>query len=115
MYTYAGDSNLDGKINVDDYIRIDNGISSGLTGWSNGDFNYDGHVNIDDYTVIDSNVATQGAPFATSGGVAGGSASSFVTAVPEPAVLLPTFVAASPLLLRRRRRGRRGSPSDAIR
>src|SRR5262249_41130038 len=50
MYTYGGDANLDGKINVDDYIRIDSGIAAGLTGWSNGDFNYDGKVNIDDYT-----------------------------------------------------------------
>src|SRR5262249_30456812 len=50
MYTYGGDATLDGKINVDDYIRIDSGIAAGLTGWSNGDFNYDGKVNIDDYT-----------------------------------------------------------------
>src|SRR6185295_270903 len=33
MYTYGGDANLDGKINVDDYIRIDTGIAGGLTGW----------------------------------------------------------------------------------
>src|SRR4030095_7099893 len=57
MYTYGGDANLDGKINVDDYIRIDSGIAAGLRGWSNGDFNYDGKVNIDDYTtVIDANI-----------------------------------------------------------
>src|SRR5207253_2882119 len=60
MYTYGGDANLDGKINIDDYIRIDNGIASGLTGWTNGDFNYDGKINIDDYTsFIDANIGTQ--------------------------------------------------------
>jgi beta-galactosidase len=60
MYTYGGDANLDGKINIDDYIRIDTGIASQLTGWFNGDFNYDGKINIDDYTtVIDANIGNQ--------------------------------------------------------
>jgi len=68
-YTYGGDANLDGKINVDDYIKIDSGIATGLSGWSNGDFNYDGKVNIDDYTVIDGNIGIQG-------GALGGSVSN---------------------------------------
>src|SRR5207245_1366806 len=64
MYTYGGDANLDGKINIDDYVRIDQGIAAGLTGWSNGDFNYDGKINIDDYTtVIDSNIGNQNGIF----------------------------------------------------
>jgi hypothetical protein len=63
-YTYAGDANLDGKLDIDDYTRIDVGIDARLTGWSNGDFNYDGKINIDDYVIIDSNVRIQGAPFA---------------------------------------------------
>jgi hypothetical protein len=81
MYTYGGDATLDGKINVDDYIKIDNGISAHLTGWANGDFNYDGVINIDDYTqFIDANIGTQGPPFSTSGGAPAGP----VSAVPEP-------------------------------
>ena len=70
MYTYGGDANLDGKINVDDYIKIDSGIAAGLKGWSNGDFNYDGKVNIDDYTtVIDANIGNQnGFVFPTASG-----------------------------------------------
>ena len=53
-------------MNIDDYIRIDNGIGNRLTGWSNGDFNYDGKVNIDDYTqFIYANISNQGAPFST--------------------------------------------------
>jgi hypothetical protein len=73
MYTYGGDATLDGKINVDDYIRIDNGISAHLTGWANGDFNYDGKVNIDDYTqYIDANIGIQGAPFPTASGLLAG-------------------------------------------
>src|SRR5213592_1303027 len=74
MYTYGGDANLDGKINIDDYVKIDSGLAAGLTGWSNGDFNYDGKVNIDDYTtVIDANIGNQGGfVFPTSSGVGDG-------------------------------------------
>jgi hypothetical protein len=65
-YTYAGDANLDGKVNIDDYTSIDQGIAAQTSGWSNGDFNYDGKVNIDDYVLIDSNIVAQGAPFNSS-------------------------------------------------
>ena len=62
-YTHGGDATLDGKLNIDDYVRIDSGISSGLSGWINGDFNYDGKVNIDDYaTSIDANIPIVGPP-----------------------------------------------------
>src|SRR6185295_13336067 len=68
MYTYGGDANLDGKINVDDYGHIDSSVVlPGVTGWINGDFNYDGKINVDDYGIIDSNVPIQGAPFFTAG------------------------------------------------
>jgi len=62
MYTYGGDANLDGKVNVDDYGRIDSNIGLGTAGWFNGDFNYDGKINIDDYGIIDVNVGIQGTP-----------------------------------------------------
>src|SRR5262249_57381718 len=68
MYTYGGDANLDGKINVDDYGHIDSSIPLGLSGWVNGDFNYDGKINVDDYGIIDFNVGIQGTPFFTAGG-----------------------------------------------
>jgi hypothetical protein len=59
-FTYGGDATLDGKINIDDYVKIDSGIAGGYTGWVNGDFNYDGKVSIDDYiTVIDANIGNQ--------------------------------------------------------
>jgi hypothetical protein len=103
MYTYGGDANLDGKINVDDYGRIDFNVNLGVSGWMNGDFNYDGKINVDDYGIIDFNVGIQGAPFPSggSGGLNG------VSAIPEPASLawLAACGVANPL--RRRRRVRR--------
>ena len=100
MYTYGGDANLDGKINVDDYIRIDSGIASGLTGWSNGDFNYDGKVNIDDYTtVIDSNIGNQSGVFPTEVGATLGA-----TSVPEPALTSPLLISVAALYRRKARK-----------
>jgi probable HAF family extracellular repeat protein len=59
-YTYGGDANLDGKINIDDYGRIDFNVGRGSTGWFNGDFNYDGKIDILDYVIIDQNIRIQG-------------------------------------------------------
>ncbi|HYO09270.1 MAG TPA: SdrD B-like domain-containing protein [Tepidisphaeraceae bacterium] len=60
-YTYAGDANLSGRIDGDDYFLIDSKINTaGAWGWRNGDFDYNGKVNGDDYFVIDSNIGRQG-------------------------------------------------------
>jgi hypothetical protein len=108
MYTYGGDANLDGKINIDDYGHIDTSIGIGLKGWFNGDFNYDGVINIDDYGIIDVNIGIQGPAFFTGSGVGGGDALglSGVTAVPEPASIGLLGVALATLAGGRRRRRR---------
>ncbi|HYO08783.1 MAG TPA: hypothetical protein VER17_07400 [Tepidisphaeraceae bacterium] len=60
-YTYAGDADLNGKLNGDDYFAIDQAIAStNAWGWWNGDFNHDGQVDGDDYFLIDSTIARQG-------------------------------------------------------
>jgi hypothetical protein len=64
-YTYYGDANFDGAVNVDDYVRIDTGFNTHRTGWSNGDFNHSGSVNFDDYVLIDTAFNTQGTPSGT--------------------------------------------------
>jgi hypothetical protein len=61
-FTYVGDANLDGKVNIDDYGRIDGNVaqSGNVFGWFNGDFNLDGKINIDDYGLIDGVIGMQG-------------------------------------------------------
>jgi glucose/arabinose dehydrogenase len=52
--TYAGDANLDGVINADDYALIDFYVQvEGSNGYFRGDFNFDGDINADDYALID--------------------------------------------------------------
>ncbi len=100
MYTYAGDANLDGVINGDDYFQIDSAFPRFLHGWNNGDFNYDGVINGDDYFLIDSNFSAQGPPLGGVGNPA--------VAVPEPSLIfLPIALAAA--RRRSRRPLRRGS------
>jgi len=62
-YTYGADANLDGKITISDYGKIDFNVGiPGASGWANGDFNYDGKINISDYGIIDFNIGIQGPP-----------------------------------------------------
>jgi autotransporter-associated beta strand protein len=56
MYTYYGDTNLDGQVNIADFnaLAANFGTSSGAA-WQTGDFNYDGRVNLLDLNAIASN------------------------------------------------------------
>src|SRR6185437_10730046 len=105
MYTYAGDANLDGRIDADDYFQIDSHVNDTVNSdmsYRNGDFNYDGVVNGDDYFIIDSNFGAQGAGFSD------GAALSGVSSVPEPAATGLLIGAGLLLGGRRRRAGRMG-------
>ncbi len=108
MYTYAGDENLDGRIDGDDYSYIDAGFNSAgaLTGYEHGDLNYDGLINADDYFLIDRGYAENGAQIATAP-VLGGAAPmglSGVSAVPEPTSLGMLAISTGVALGARRRR-----------
>jgi hypothetical protein len=61
-YTYYGDADFNGRVNFDDYVRIDQGFNNHRSGWLNGDFDGNGQVNFDDYVLIDLGFNTQGAP-----------------------------------------------------
>jgi hypothetical protein len=58
-YTWYGDTDFNGKINFDDYVRTDNGFNNHLSGWLNGDFDGNAKVNFDDYVLIDLAFNTQ--------------------------------------------------------
>jgi hypothetical protein len=130
-YTYYGDTDLNGKVNFDDYVRTDNGFNNHLSGWFNGDFDGNGAVNFDDYVLIDLAFNTQSGTLGraqrfidgTDRSAAGmsdqalrqvqqhlaefgdGYARGFLSAVPEPSALLSSgLVTSLTMLLRRRRR-----------
>jgi hypothetical protein len=58
-YTWYGDTDFNGNVNFDDYVRTDNGFNNHLSGWLNGDFDLNGTVNFDDYVLIDLAFNTQ--------------------------------------------------------
>jgi T5SS/PEP-CTERM-associated repeat protein len=58
-YTWYGDTDFNGRVNFDDYVRIDQGFNNHRTGWLNGDLDYNGVVNFDDYVLIDLAFNTQ--------------------------------------------------------
>jgi hypothetical protein len=64
LYTYAGDADLNGKLDGDDYFILDSHALpqaiQAYFGWWNGDFDYNGKINGDDYFILDSNLGRQG-------------------------------------------------------
>ena len=98
-HTYNGDANLDGRVNADDYFRIDSGFLAPPLDplYADGDFNYDGRINADDYFLIDSAFLGQGAPLASS--------VSWVTVIPEPGACA-TMLLLGLAMLHGRARGR---------
>jgi hypothetical protein len=59
--TWRGDANFDGRVNADDYFRIDQGFLAQPQdpAYGEGDFNGDGRVNADDYFLIDQSFLAQ--------------------------------------------------------
>ncbi len=135
-YASNGDTDFSGTITLDDYLRTDIGFKTQLTGWVNGDFDYSGSVNVEDYVLIDIAFNLQNGTLESaadylrrSGNHAGGVAASdpalqrvvehfsefggaysttFLSAVPEPAAVVPLAVAAAGMLMTRpEKRGHR--------
>ena len=52
-YTYYGDTDFNGFVDFDDYVRTDAGFNLGRSGWVNGDFDGNGMVEFDDYVLLD--------------------------------------------------------------
>ncbi len=80
--TMAGDFNLDGKVDMADYIVWRNAIGTG-TQYEQGDANLDGHVDSNDYAVWRSNFG-----FVRQALTAGSGSAVGIAAVPESAATL---------------------------
>ena len=61
-YTYYGDTDFNGQIDFDDFIRTDTGFNSAVHGWINGDSDGSGGVDFDHYTLLDLSFNTQASP-----------------------------------------------------
>jgi hypothetical protein len=131
-YTWYGDTDFNGRVNFDDYVRTDNGFNNHLTGWLNGDFDLNGSVNFDDYVLIDLAFNTQSGTLGralsyldgsdrSTNGMNGAAlqrvvrdfaefgndyAGHLLAAVPEPTLAGIAGVATSVAMLRRRRHAR---------
>jgi hypothetical protein len=115
-YTLDGDTNLDGVIDANDYLAIDNGFNQQLRDWPDGDFNYDGVINGDDYTLIDNAFNTQNS---TSLAVTSTSPAEMIatdtaqisepsiSSVPEPGSFALLITVSAGLFTRQRRRAQR--------
>lgn len=94
MYTYKGDTDLNGFVDANDLANLLAGMNGRLRGWTNGDVNYDGIVDGNDLSNLLASLSHQGASFGASGGSSG--------SVPDPHApfLLTAFL---PLARRRHR------------
>ena len=54
-YTYYGDANSDGKVNLLDFNKIAANFNGSGKVWSDGDFTYDGNVNLNDFNKLAAN------------------------------------------------------------
>ena len=93
-YTFAGDANLDGRVNALDF----NALAANFGGsspeeWTQGDFNYDGLVDTNDFVLLAS----------AFGSVEPSPAVSLAAVVPEPCAASLIVASASWLMARRRR------------
>jgi hypothetical protein len=104
--TIVGDLNLDGAVTISDFIDLSANfnVTSGAT-WQKGDVNYDGAITISDFIDLAAHFGQSlSGPVAVSREERA-MVSEFGAAVgvPEPGVMM-LFVAAMPVLLKRRRR-----------
>jgi hypothetical protein len=103
-YTWIGDANLDGQVDVTDLGRLATHWQS-AGDWSGGDFNYDGLVDVSDLGALATNwQAGVGSPLGRSLSDALSAVGLGGVSVPEPAAALMIFLATSFLCRSRSRR-----------
>jgi hypothetical protein len=107
-FTYLGDANLDGVVDLKDLYRLAINYNAGGKLWTSGDFNYDGLTNVQDLTALAINwQAGVGAPLGMSITQALARLGLPQITVPEPGMLCA--IIGPYILWRRRKAGRRQS------
>ena len=109
MSTLGGDANLDGTVNFNDFLILQNNFAVAGTRFDQGNFNYDGQTDFNDFLVLQNNFGQSitGEPvLVTRSQIAAitAFANSDASLVPEPGSLSVIAVVASALGGRRRRR-----------
>jgi hypothetical protein len=103
-YTYNGDANLDGMVDLTDLYQLASHWRTTSDSWFYGDFNYDNHVDVQDLTLLAINwQAGVGSPLATPMDSIFVSLGLPAVNVPEPATLGAAGVGVAGWLLLRRR------------
>jgi hypothetical protein len=54
-YAFAGDANLDGKVDFNDFVAISTHFLQPDINWDHGNFNYDGVVDFNDFVILSTN------------------------------------------------------------
>lgn len=85
-YTWDGDANLDGLIDIDDYFLADTGLALALAGYANGDFDYDLFIDADDFFLIDLAYLQQTGPLAATNAVPAEEPDLFAEQMAPPSV-----------------------------
>ena len=91
-YTFAGDSNLDGKVNTIDFNALAGAFGQGGKSWVDGDYDYDASVNSVDFNMLVGNYGKV-QPMSATLGAAPSGATTLGTTVPEPTTGVATLVA----------------------
>jgi autotransporter-associated beta strand protein len=109
-YTYLGDTNVDGQVDISDLYNLASNYDpkhtkGGSAIWQKGDFNYDGWVDLKDLTMLTTNWQTGvGNPLGSPLGQILASLGLPNVSVPEPATVGIMALGLTGLMARRRRR-----------
>ncbi|MDP9174848.1 MAG: hypothetical protein M3O30_13435 [Planctomycetota bacterium] len=129
-YAYAGDANLDGKVDFSDFVILSNHYGGTFTNWDQGNFNYDSTVDFSDFVILSNNFGEgvtggngSGATalelarynaLAGSFGISQGQIAAWdatIASLPEPGCLLPLVIGVG-VVMRRGRGRERGMGAD---
>jgi len=62
FHAQYGDTDLDGDVDLHDFVQLKQGLGKMNAGWADGDFNGDGIVDASDFDMLVYNFGTQSAP-----------------------------------------------------